>query len=90
MKIVAVILTVALVWACVAPAVASSPGAETPSRGDIPSRSGVVSPDVIGIITVVAAYAILWTVFAIALKLRRLLSRGNRSGYVETGSPVPA
>jgi hypothetical protein len=73
MKAVVLILTLALAFSWVAPATvsASSGGPVTGTSQLICDE--MVSPNVIGIVTVIGAYALLWGAFAIALKVKQLV-----------------
>ena len=73
MKAIAFLTSLALALTWVVPVVAapSTPSA-LPADDGLP-RGDTVSPDIIGIIAVLSAYALLWGAFAVALKIRAML-----------------
>jgi len=73
MKSMAVLTILALAFTWVVPVTAaqSTPSA-LPADDGIP-RGETVSPDIIGVIAVLSAYALLWGAFAVALKIRAML-----------------
>jgi hypothetical protein len=73
MKTMAVLTILALVFTWVGPVAAAHNTAPALPAGDGLPRGDTVSPDVIGVIAVLTAYALLWGAFAVALKIRALM-----------------
>ena len=73
MKTMTVLTILALAFTWVGPAVAAHNAPPALPAGDGLPRGDTVSPDIIGVIAVLSAYALLWGAFAVALKIRALL-----------------
>lgn len=73
MKALAVLTVLALAFTWVMPVTAAQSTPSALPAGDGLPRGDTVSPDIIGIIAVLSAYALLWGAFAVALKIRAML-----------------
>jgi hypothetical protein len=86
MKIGAALVITVLALSWLSPVAVAQGSPQQLPAGDVNHRGETVSPDVIGIVTVLGAYAILWAGFALALKIRALLDDEEEGAGSEAAS----